>query len=87
MIMIENFKDMVLGVLWDNWWYEVTLNLTQPHLTSFVMTYHDLATQFYISVKNQDKDTKLSGYDPWGLPSTSITPKPCLLYTSPSPRD
>ena len=25
--------------------YEVTLNLTQPHLPSFVMTYHDLATK------------------------------------------
>ena len=24
--------------------YEVTLNLTQPHLPTFVMTYHDLAT-------------------------------------------
>ena len=26
----------------------------------------------HISAKNKDIDTKLSGYDPWGLPSTSI---------------
>ena len=30
-----------IGPQWANK-YEVTLNLTQPHLPSFVMTYHDL---------------------------------------------
>ena len=37
--------------------YEVTLNLTQPYLPSFVMTYHDLATQLnqtFISQPNLD---------------------------------
>ena len=37
--------------------YEVTRNLTQPHLPSFVMTYHDLATQLnqiFISQPNLD---------------------------------
>ena len=28
------------------------------------------------SAKSEDKDTKLSGYEPWGLPITSITRKP-----------
>ena len=31
-----------------------------------------MVTHPYISAKNQDNDTKFSGYDPWGLPSTSI---------------
>ena len=31
-----------------------------------------MVTHPYISAKNKDNDTKLSGYDPWGLPSTSI---------------
>ena len=30
-----------------------------------------MTTNPYISAKNKDNDTKLSGYDPWGLPSTS----------------
>ena len=30
----------------------------------------------YISAENKDNDTKFSGYDPWGLLSTSIAPKP-----------
>ena len=30
-------------------------------------------TYAYISAKNKDNDMKLSEYDPWGLPSTSIT--------------
>ena len=37
--------------------YEVTLNPTQPHLTSFVMTYHEEATQLnqtFISQPNLD---------------------------------
>ena len=37
--------------------YEVNLTLTQPHLPSFVMTYHDLATQLnqiFISQPNLD---------------------------------
>ena len=45
-----------IGPQWANR-YEVTLTLTQPHLPSFVMTYHDLATQLnqiYISQTNLD---------------------------------
>ena len=52
--MTRNFQDMILGVYQV---YEVTLNLTQPHLPSFVMTYHDLATQLiqtFISQPNLD---------------------------------
>ena len=30
-----------------------------------------LWTNLYISTKNKDNDTKLSGYDPWGLPRSS----------------
>ena len=37
----------------------------------------------YNSAKNKDNDMKLSGYDPWGLPSTSITPKPKPNLTYP----
>ena len=29
-------------------------------------------TNPYISAKNKDNDTKLSGYDPWGLPRSSM---------------
>ena len=52
--MTQNFQDMIFGVYQG---YEVTLNLTQPHLLSFVMTYHDLATQLiqtFISQPNLD---------------------------------
>ena len=34
-----------IGPQWANR-YEVTLKPTPPHLPTFVMTYHDLATQF-----------------------------------------
>ena len=37
-------KIFSIGPQWANR-YEVTLNLTQPHLPSFVITYHDLVTQ------------------------------------------
>ena len=49
-------KIFSIGPQWANR-YEVTLNLTQPHLPSFVMTYHDLATQLnqiFISQPNLD---------------------------------
>ena len=52
--MTQNFQDMTLGVYQL---YEMTLNLTQPHLPSLVMTYHDLATQLiqtFISQPNLD---------------------------------
>ena len=32
-----------------------------------------MSTNPYISAKNKDKDTKLLGYDPLGLPSTATT--------------
>ena len=43
-----------IGQQWANI-YEVTLNLTQPHLPSFVMTYHDLPTQLNQILINQPK--------------------------------
>ena len=49
-----------IGPQWANK-YEVTLNLTQPHLTSFVMTYHDLATQLnqiFLSQPNLDESPR-----------------------------
>ena len=49
-IITQNFQDIILGVYQV---YEVTLNLTQPHLPSFVMTYHDLATQLNQTFKSQ----------------------------------
>ena len=30
-----------------------------------------MVTHLYILAKNKDNDTKLSEYDPWGLPTTS----------------
>ena len=29
-----------------------------------------MTTNMHISAKNKDYNTKLSGYDPWGLPTT-----------------
>ena len=43
--------------------YEVTLNLTQPHLPSFVMTYHDLPTQLKQILKDQPKINILAKRD------------------------
>ena len=42
-----------------------------------------MVTHPYISAKNKDIDTKLSGYDPWGLPSTSTTSRMTLSSKSP----
>ena len=41
-----------IGPQWENR-YEVIRNLTQPYLPSFVMTYHDLATQLNQTFKSQ----------------------------------
>ena len=38
----------------------------------------------YISAKNKDNDTKLSGYDPWGKPSTSKSSRMTLITLSKS---
>ena len=35
--------------------------------------FFNIITNPYISAKKKDNDTKLSGYHPWGLPSTYIT--------------
>ena len=43
-----------IGPQWANR-YEVTLNLTQPHLPYFVMTHHDLPTQLKQILINQPK--------------------------------
>ena len=40
-------------------------------------------TYAYISAKNKDNDMKLSEYDPWGLPSTSMTSTMTLSTKSP----
>ena len=45
-------KIFSIGPQWANK-YEMTLTLTQPHLPSFVMTYHDLATQLNQIFKSQ----------------------------------
>ena len=42
-----------------------------------------MVTHPYSSAKNKDIDTKLSGYDPWGLPSTSIRSRMTLSSKSP----
>ena len=42
-----------------------------------------MVTHPYISAKNKDIDTKLSGYDPWSLPSTSMTSRMTLSSNSP----
>ena len=41
-----------------------------------------MVTHPYISATNKDNDTKLSGYDPWGLPSTSKTSGMTLSFKS-----
>ena len=43
-ILMDLHEIFSIGPQWANR-YEVTLNLTHPHLPSFVMTYHDLPTQ------------------------------------------
>ena len=40
-------------------------------LMSVSHVFFKITTNPYISAKNKDNDTKLSGYDPLGLPSTS----------------
>ena len=42
-----------------------------------------MVTHPHISAKNKDNDTKLSGYDPWGVPSTSMTSGMTLSSKSP----
>ena len=37
----------------------------------------------YISAKNKDNDTKLSGYDPWGLSRSSMSSRMTLSSKSP----
>ena len=72
---------------YDPWCLPSTSITPKPNPTSSTLICHDLSwpshpifftmvTHPYISAKNQDNDTKLSGYDPLGLPSTSITCKP-----------
>ena len=55
-LLLDFHKIFSIGPEWANK-YEVTLTLTQPHLPSFVMTYHDLAPQLnqtFISQPNLD---------------------------------
>ena len=55
-----------IGPQWANK-YEVTLTLTQPHIPSFVMTYHDLATQLnqiFISQPNLEGSPRNSQHRP-----------------------
>ena len=40
-------------------------------------------THPYISAKNKDTDTKLSGYDPWGLPLSSMMSRMTMSSMSP----
>ena len=40
-------------------------------------------TNIYISTKNKDNDTKPSGYDPWGLPRSSMSSRMTLSSMSP----
>ena len=82
-ISTQNFQDMILGV------YQVhpqhhgwpcnpgllsgTVNILQvPPSWPPVLLLRFLKNA-YISAKNKDNDTKLSGYDPWGLPRSSMT--------------
>ena len=46
-------------------------------------TDRDKLLQSYISAKNKDNDMKLSGYDPWGLPRSSMLPRMTLSSKSP----
>ena len=59
--------------------YEVTRNLTQPHLPSFVMTYHDLATQLnqtFKSLPNLD-------WSPWNFQHRPTVSK--HIWSDPKP--
>ena len=47
------------------------------------VTFCENVTYAYISAENKDNDTKLSGYVPWGLPSTSIMSWMTLSSKSP----
>ena len=42
-----------------------------------------MVTNPYILAKNKDNDTKLSGYDPWGLPRPSMLSRMTLSSKSP----
>ena len=88
----NNDNDMKLSE-YDPWGLPSTSINPKPNPTSPTLICHDLSwpshpifvtmvTHPYISAKNQGNDTKLSRYDPLGLPSTSITPK--LNPTSPT---
>ena len=73
-----------IGPQWANQ-YEVTRNLTQPHLPSFVMTYHDLATQLnqiFISQPNLDWSPRNFHHRPTVAKQIWSDPKPDL--TSPT---
>ena len=52
------------------------MSVCVPHF--FTMITHP-----YISAKNKDNDTKLSGYDPWGLTRSSMSSRMTLSSKPP----
>ena len=63
-IMTRNFQDMILGV------YTVHQECHGWPIVRTPVCTPDISNA-YISAKNEDNATKLSGYDPWCLHSTS----------------
>ena len=61
-----------------------TTSLLYPCIPYISVTFFEKkTTNPYISAKNKDNDTKLSGYDPWGLPRSSMLSRMTLSSECP----
>ena len=61
-----------------------TTSLLDPCIPYISVTFFERKkTNPYILAKNKDNDTKLSGYDPWGLPRSSMLSRMTLSSKSP----
>ena len=78
---------IMFNSLFDQPWADLYIHKKPPDPTTTTdptrPTDRDKLLQSYISAKNKDNDMKLSGYEPWGLPRSSMLPRMTLSSKSP----